>query len=252
MTATGARQRGFALLVVLWTLALLSLIATTLIGSARERAVAERLLADSSALEAAVDGALQHAIFALLDQSPAHWPADDAIHAVRIGRITVTVRIEDEARKINPNIASLARLRGLLEQSAVAPPDAASLAAAIVAWRTPGPRAPSGLGGSGVDDRPAGAPFAHLDELAEVPGMTPDLLRRLRPFLTLFTDDDTDDTTQDNADAGGRVRICGITATARGADRTMFTKHIIVRTNARRTGRRYEVLSSDQIVVDKE
>ncbi len=249
MTATRKRQRGFALLVVLWTVALLSLIATALIASARERAVAERLLLDSSVLEAAVDGASQHAIFALLDQSQAHWPADGAIHVVRIGRVAVTVRIEDEARKINPNIASLARLRALLEQFGVAPADAANLAAAIVAWRTPGARLPSGIGGA--DDRPAGAPFLNLEELGAVPGMTPDLLRRLRPFLTLFTDDDTDVTTQDSTDAGGRARICGITVTARGSDHTAFGKHIIVRTNARRNGRRYEVLSSDRIGTDK-
>ena len=45
---------------------------------------------EAAALREAADGATQHAIFALLDNSPTHWEADGAEHIVRIGSAIVT------------------------------------------------------------------------------------------------------------------------------------------------------------------
>ena len=50
---------------------------------------------------------------------------------------------------------------------------------------------------AGRDYAPSGAPFASPDELGAVLGMTPDLLARLKPHLTVFTDGDPSTATQD-------------------------------------------------------
>src|ERR1700728_3730261 len=111
MTGSQTRQRGFALLIVLWTLALLALIGTQILAAARQDTQLARNLLDAASLESAANGAVQHAIFALLDNSSNHWNADDVTHSIRVGRALVAVRIEDESDKVNPNFASAALLQ---------------------------------------------------------------------------------------------------------------------------------------------
>lgn len=257
------------MLIVLWTVALLALLSSFLITTARDRAVVAGVLRQSAALETAADGATRHAIYHLLDQSAAHWSPDGDIHVVRIDSLPVSVRLEDEASKVNPNTASMARLAALLESELMRPGDAAALAGRIIAWRSPGGTLASpvaglsGAAGSGVSGDAAsggdggaasgagggagfgagsapGRPFRGIDELALVPGMTPVLLDRLRPRLTLFTGTDPD-----LVGADGGTLVVSIVAVARGAGNTRFVRHVVVRTNARRAGSRYEILMSE-------
>ncbi len=90
-------------------------------------------------------------------------------------------------------------------------------------------------------------PFARLADLAAVAGMTPEIMQRLTPHLTLFAGSDSDvaPNTGGAVDVNA-VRVIGIVAVARGPNRAMSTRHIIVRTNARRSGRRYEILMSER------
>jgi general secretion pathway protein K len=248
MIATKHNQRGFALLLVLWTVALLALLGTYLVVAARERLVMAQNLRTAATLESAADGATQHAIFELLK---GQWTPDETIRTVRIGNVEVGIFLEDEALKLNPNYASAAELQALLRQISVDQRSAAALAAALVDWRTPGGKqtlsgAATANDGSGGNDKSPGIPFARLSDLAAVPEMTPDIMQRLKPHLTLFTGSDPDLVpATSGAEAVNAVRVIGIVAVARGPGRAMFTRHIIVRTNARRSGRRYEILMSD-------
>jgi general secretion pathway protein K len=248
MTGPDRRQNGFALLIVLWVLALLALLSSFLIAAARDRAVVAGELREAATLEAAADGATRHAIYRLLDQSASRWSPDGTVHVVRIGQREVSVRLEDEAGKVNPNTASIATLTALLAGEVAKPADAAALAGAIIAWRTPGgdsrALAAGGTGGAGSGaDGASGRPFRSINELAEVRGMTPELLDRLRPRLTLFTGSDPDLISAN--DASGVVRIVSIVAVARGPGKAMFAGHVVVRTNARRSGSRYEIFMSE-------
>jgi general secretion pathway protein K len=232
-------QRGFALLVVLWTVAMLALLGTWLVVAARDRMTMMNDQRLTATLEAAADGATQHAIFALLK---GQWTLDGTIRTVRIGVVDVSVFMEDEALKVNPDFASADELQALLQSLAVNQRQAATLAAAIVDWRTPG-------GAAGVNDgavrydQDRGIPFARLVDVAVVPGMTPDIMQRLRPHLTLFTDSDVVPATETNL---VKVRVISILVIAHGPGHAMFARHTIVRTNARRSGRRYEILMSDR------
>jgi general secretion pathway protein K len=255
MIGTERNQRGFALLVVLWTVALLALLGTYLVVAARDRMAMARDLRTASALEFATDGATQHAIFELLN---GHWTPDGTVRALRIGPGIVSILLEDEADKINPNFASTVELQALMQLVSVSPRVANTLAAEIVDWRTPGGMQPlAGTAaadvGSGHASKSPGIPFARLDDLAAVPGMTPDIMQRLRPHLTLFTGADPDlIPASGGADAVNGVRVIGIVAVAHGPGKAMFGRHIIVRTNARRSGRRYEVLMSERAGADAE
>jgi len=232
-------QRGFALLLVLWTVALLALLGTYLVVAARQRVAMASDLRTAATLESAADGAAQHAIFEVLK---GQWTPDGTIRAIRVGTVDVRIALDDEALKLNPNRAPAAELQALLQHLSLSERFAARLAAAIVRWRTPD-RVPTL---AATDGRSAGRPFTRLADLAAVPGMTPDILQTLRPHLTLYTGGDPDLISPDGADTIGAVHVIGIVAESHGPHGAMFARHIIVRTNARRSGRRYEVLMSER------
>jgi general secretion pathway protein K len=260
-------QRGFALLIVLWTLGLLALLGTQLLASARQDTQLARNLVDAAQMEAAANGAVQQAIFASLDTSNGHWNADSVTRVIRVGRVPVAVRLDDESEKINPNVASIALLQGLMVAVGVDRVTAARVAASIDEWRQA-----SAVAGrtDAVTARyvaarreyaPNGTPFSNLGELGAVIGMTPELLARLRPHLTIFTDADPDMATRDPVVAqalvlagqdgvGGNEGVTGlvsITADARGACGAHFTINVVVRLNGQAEGRRYELLAHDRV-----
>ena len=82
MTSLSTRrgERGFALLLVLWSLALLALLGAQLTGSARSQTRLAGNLRANAMVQAAADGAAQEAILRLLQRS---WQNDD-LRRVRV------------------------------------------------------------------------------------------------------------------------------------------------------------------------
>ena len=188
-------ERGFALLIVLWTLGLLALIGAQITASGRTETRLAANLRGNAVVEAAADGAVHQAMMRLMQGV---WRADAAPHVVRIGPAVVEVRMEDEAGKVNPNFASLPVMQALLRNIGLDPPRAASLGAAIIDWRTrslnplPGGAKTPQYRAAGLPYGPASRPFESLDEIGLVLGMTPQVLARLRPLLSVYNDNDVD------------------------------------------------------------
>ena len=195
----GAGDRGFALLIVLWSVVLLTLLATQITATGRTEAQLAANLRAAAVAEAASDGAVQAAAFHLLDIS-APWAADGQEHLIRIGDAVVTVRVDNEGGKLNPNLANPVLMQALLREVGVDQRLAERLAVAIVDWRTPGQAGQpesaraTPYRAAGFDYGPPGTPFTDLDELGMVLGMTPALLARLRPHLSVYTDTAPDPT----------------------------------------------------------
>ena len=191
--ATCRQSCGFALIIVLWTLVLIAFIVAQLTSSGRtEVRIAGNLAADAVA-DAADDGAIFAAIFNLSDPNPAQrWPLDGAVHELTIGNSRVMVRLEDEAGRINPNLASPALLEALLRVTGSDPETARRLAGTIGEWVGSAPVARpqnavlADYSAAGLDYGPPSAPIETLDELGRVIGMTPVVLAAIRPHLTLF------------------------------------------------------------------
>ena len=105
----GSRRawRGFALLVVLWFLVLLAAVGTYLMANARsETALAHNVLAGAKS-EALADSGIAQAAFNLTDPLPANrWKFDGMPHQMKLPGGEVTIRLDDESKKINPNLAS--------------------------------------------------------------------------------------------------------------------------------------------------
>ena len=120
------------------------------------------------------------------------WPIDGTARELTIGNNRVMVRLEDEAARVNPNVASPVLLEALLRTIGSDPESARRLAAAIGEWvgSAPAARPQNAIlaeyRAAGLDYGPPGAPLETLDELGRVLGVTPAVLAALRPHLTLF------------------------------------------------------------------
>ena len=191
MPNASARSRGFALLIVLWMLVLIAFLVAQMTAAGRTESRIAGNLAANSRSQAAADGAIYEAIFHVSDARPEqHWPVDGSEHAVQIGQSRITLRLEDEAGRINPNLASGVLLEALLRAVGSPPETAGDLARAITEWVGSAKRPVEELLAeyqmAGLDYGPPGAPLESLDELSRVRGMTAPLFRALQPHLTLF------------------------------------------------------------------
>nr|WP_321986193.1 type II secretion system protein GspK [uncultured Lichenicoccus sp.] len=190
-----AREGGFALLIVLWTLALLSLLISQMAGSGRQAVRLAGNLRNAAALQAAADGAVQEAGYHLVAGGTVHWPANGAVHALRRDGAEIRVRLDNQAGLVNPSIASVELLAGLLRACGADSTSAVHAAAAMVAWRYPSAQTdfgPAVYRHAGRDYAPPGAGFESLAEVGLVLGVTPPLLACMVPHLSLYRDTDPD------------------------------------------------------------
>ena len=210
------RQRGFALLVVLWTVGFLALLGTQIVAAGRSDTQLAGNLKQEAVLRAAADGAVANVIFLLLAARDKGFRADGAVRELRVGQTPVLVRVENESDRVNLNTASAPLLRALFMQVGSEPASADRLAAVILDWRTSGANPRRG-GAKAADYRaaglaygPPGTPFQSVDELADVLGMTPNLFQRIAPHLTVLTDGDPDLSTRDPVVARALIDAAGV------------------------------------------
>ncbi len=190
-----SRSAGIALVLVLWILALLSVIAASVVFGARtDIQVAANLVAQAQR-EATAQAAVHRAIFELLKPvaDPARWQSDGRPHAWHYQGTDVTVTIRDEAGKIDLNAAQAGLLAGLFRQAGLEAAAADALVNTLLDWvdaddqkRLNGAEA-ADYAAAGVGYRPANGPFETVEELRLLLGMTPALFERLYPLVTVYS-----------------------------------------------------------------
>jgi general secretion pathway protein K len=189
-----AGDRGFALLIVLWSMVLLSLLFSRLVSAGRSEAEIAFNLRRAAQLQAQSDGLVYNVVFGLLG-GPGHWSADGAVHEVRLPGGVAAVSVINLAGRINPNSAPAALLEALLDGVGADAKTALNVSQAMVDWRSPDVQgtveAPQ-YRAAGLSYLPAGSRFQRLDEVGLVLGMTPSLLARLAPHLSLYNGDNPD------------------------------------------------------------
>ena len=188
-------QRGFALLIVLWSMVLLALMITTLLADGRTAMILAGNLRDAAMARARADGALNEALYHVLASGQRNWPPDGSWHDLPGG---LRVRVTTLGGLINPNLASTDLLAGFMQACGADPAQANRLAAAIIDWRTPAVTQAAeqareqAYRRAGLAFSPPGMPFADPAELGDVLGMTPALLRAMLPYVSLYQTDDPD------------------------------------------------------------
>jgi general secretion pathway protein K len=198
--------RGQVLIIVLWTMGLVSAAAGILTARVQQELRLGHLPLEAVQREALADAVLRHAAAVLLRDDPGvdhlaePWATgleggSPIFDAVLVGPGSFRVGTSDGAGGFRPglldaegslnlNAADGTVIAQLLTLLAVPDADPDALAAAIVDWRT-ADDPEDGVCAEAVPPCHNG-PFSSLDEVRLVPGMTPAAFEALRPYVTVY------------------------------------------------------------------
>ncbi len=186
-----ASQRGFALLIVLWTMVMLALLSAQITGAGRSEAQLAASLRNAAQLEASADGAIDETMWHMLEGSGAQWQPGSGAYDLPEPSGLVHVTIEDERGKMDINQVPPQLIAALLSTLGADTASAKDISTAIADWRSqsaPGDAQNSVPPEYRMDGRawgPPGQEFERLDELLLVRGVTPQLYQAALPYLTL-------------------------------------------------------------------
>ena len=220
-----SRNRGIALVAVLWVIVLLAAMAISFVGTIRTETTVTRNLVDNAGAQALADAGIYRAILALYhsfeevgtggsailaaldDEAAGANPGeDDSGVALDGGELRfdgrpytwsfaegiVRFAIQSEAGKIDLNAAREELLLGLLRANGVEQPEV--LIDRIADFRDPDKERRS-QGAEDADYENAGrnqgakdAPFDSVEELQQVLGVSRTLYERLAPALTVYSE----------------------------------------------------------------
>jgi len=192
-------DEGIALIAVLWTLLLLSIIAAALIIETRSSTRIALNMTEGAALRAAADAGIQRAILELADArssgalDTAKLRPDGTVYAWRFANRTVNFSIQGELGKVNLNQAPQALLVSLFRLVGVDAGKARSIADAVADFRDaynfihPYGAEEADYRIAGLAWGPKNAPFETVEELQQVLGMTAPIYARVAPYLTTYS-----------------------------------------------------------------
>lgn len=188
-------QRGIALVLVLWVMTLLAIIAGSFVYTARSNTLVSGNLVAQARAHLLADAGIERGIYEVLKPATdaERWQARSLPHAFSLNDAQIQVTLRDEAARIDLNVANEVLLKGLLLSVGLDADGASKLLDAITDWRDADEMVrPQGAErdqyeAAGYDYIPANAPFQSVEELRLVMGMTPELLRKMLPALTVHS-----------------------------------------------------------------
>jgi general secretion pathway protein K len=166
-------ERGVALLLVLWSAALMAFMALGIGRTAGTDARVAARLVEVARAEALAEAGLALAAGEL--RTPRGWPPFPTLRVRehRFGDAVVRLRLADEYGKVDLNEGRLALVEAVFTAAGLPRDEAAALTDAVESHALP--------------DGPRGRPFARVADLLEVPGMTAELYARVREGFTVYT-----------------------------------------------------------------
>jgi general secretion pathway protein K len=188
------KQKGIALVLVLWVSVLIAVLLGSFSLSARVEALQGRNLLDATRARYAAEAGLHRAAYELRGNNPeTRWVADGRVYPFAFEGAQIEVQIFDETGKVDLNVSDLPLLIELFKFGGVEQPDAEALAAAVMDWRDPDDLI--SLNGAEASEykaadrsyKPRNAPFETVSELQQVLGMSFELYRELEPLLTIYS-----------------------------------------------------------------
>ena len=191
-----SRQRGVALVLVVWVAVILSVIAASFIMERRTEAMIVLNSVSLARAQNAADAGVARAVAEAYRNDPNAtdaWKRDGMPHDFAFEGMAVRVEMRDESAKIDVNTASDALLRGLLLSIGLQDDEASRILDAILDWRDADSlKRPNGAEepeyrAAGLTYKPGNAPFQALEELQLVLGMRPEVYRRIAPLVTVYS-----------------------------------------------------------------
>jgi len=186
-------QRGVAMILVIWVIALMSVLLGSFALIARTENLQSRHMFDTTAARYAAEAGLERAIFELRRPDPAQrWAGDGRPYEFQFDNALVHVELTDESGKIDINSAGDDILQQLFVSQGMALDQAAALSDAIQDWRDPDDIArPHGAEQSeyksaGLSYVPRNAPYQTVSEVQQVLGMNYEIYSRIEPAITIY------------------------------------------------------------------
>ena len=179
MPRSNVRQAGFALVAVIWTLGLITLLGMAVIVGARYRTKTTSNYASVTAAEMAAESAVNLAIATAFAASP----EQDVKFPLRCrlpGGERATITLEEETGKIDLNTASQNALIRFFTALTGDQSTGSRIAAQVIAFRNPQPQSPATPAA-----KPAEPRFTTVMQLDQINGMSPPLFRAALRYVTV-------------------------------------------------------------------
>lgn len=194
MRMTANKQKGIALVLVLWMLALLTIMATGYSRMMRTETMLTANLVRSAQANALAEAGINQAIIELFKPVPEKtWKADGTNYEYLFNDQVINIQIHAEIGKIDLNTAHTELLYNLLKSANETEDDTLSLLQAILDWRDKDNLVRK-HGAEDTDYKNIGleygakdGSFNSIDELLLVKGFTSAFYRKISPALTIYS-----------------------------------------------------------------
>jgi general secretion pathway protein K len=188
------RSGGFALVLVLWILSLLTIMAGSFALTMRRESAIVAGIKDNAGTIAAAEAGIAVAEMMLLNPvQNKRWRADGNIYQVDFGNTQIRLRLLSEAGKIDINNAELTLLQALMAQAPVEEEQQTKLIGAILDWRDQDDliniegAEKKEYRDAGLKYQPRNKPFQTVEELQMVLGMDEQVFNWLEPLITVYS-----------------------------------------------------------------
>jgi general secretion pathway protein K len=187
------RQRGIALITVMWMIAFLTVMAGGVAVVARSDIQLARNVVGMAQARNEAEGGVYYALTRLADASQTKWIGNGSTYRVPGPGMKVEVTIQDEAGRIDINAAEADLLRSLFMAGGADVELADECADAVMDWRDDDQLRRShgaewdNYEEAGLSYAPRNGKFLSIDELQMVLPVTKEIFRTIRPALTIYS-----------------------------------------------------------------
>ena len=198
--AAGARQKGIALVIVLWILLLVTISTGSYTLMARMDQLEAHTVISSTRARMAAEAGINLAVVSLRDPDElTRMVPDGRSYEIQVQDVLVEIQVTDERGKVDINAVDETTLTQLFQGHGLEGDNGLYLAAAVLDWadidemeRANGAELPA-YESAGLEVGPGNRPFLMIEELLQVLGMPWDLFKKIEPGLTVFSESGTPD-----------------------------------------------------------
>jgi general secretion pathway protein K len=199
-TRPPGRQKGVALVMVLWVVLLITISTGAYTLMARMDQLEAHTVISGTRARLAAEAGLNFAILSLRDPDElTRWVPDGRPYILLYEDVQLEIRVTDERGKIDINSADEETLTRLLTGNGMGEESAVLLAAALLDWadtdeieRANGAEL-GAYESAGLDVGPGNRSFIMIEETLQVLGMPYDVFKTIEPGITVFSETGTPD-----------------------------------------------------------